>query len=171
MAFFDKLLGRGIEDDFDEFDDSYDNYQEEEPEILKKPVPQKSRRASGKVVNFRQSETARPSQHEVMVVQPADMEAMWKICDYVVDGKTVICNIEGVAPVYRQRLVDFVTGASYAIGGEIKPISQLIFVFAPSSTMISMSGAEEDMSVRERLALDDYDYGEEGYSARHAGGV
>ena len=54
--------------------------------------------------------------------------------------KTVICNIEGISAEHRQRLVDFVTGAAYAMEGEIQPVSQLIFVFTPHTIRINRDG-------------------------------
>ncbi|HHV43010.1 MAG TPA: cell division protein SepF [Clostridiaceae bacterium] len=135
MSFLDKLFGRDV-DDSDIYEEYEDDYYEPETEVMRQPVGANSTKKSSRVVNFNQGSSV-SNQHHVEIVEPQNMESMWQICDYVREGKTVICNIESISAEHRQRLVDFVTGAAYALEGEIQPVSQLIFVFTPHSTRVS----------------------------------
>ncbi|NLB08982.1 MAG: cell division protein SepF [Clostridiales bacterium] len=144
MSFLDKLFGRDV-DANNMYDEYEGDYYGPEPEVMRQPSRTGSAPRSSRVVNFNQNMP--PSyQHLVEIVEPQTMESMWQICDYVREGKTVICNIESISPEHRQRLVDFVTGAAYALEGEIQPVSQLIFVFTPRSTRISRGRGYDEYS-------------------------
>lgn len=145
MAFLDRWLRRdGIDDDEYGYDEPMEQEVfEPEPQAVSQPA----RRQSNRVVDFKTG--AKPVQQEVVLVAPTDFGMTWQICDYVRDGKTVICNIESVPADYRQRFVDFINGASYALGGVIRPISKLIFVFAPKSTTVSVPEAVQQAEERE----------------------
>lgn len=141
-SFLDRWLRRdGTDDDdygYDEVmeDDGY----EDEPEQHQRV----QRRQGSRVVDIK-SGGARTSQQEVVLVAPHDFSMTWQICDYVKENKTVICNIEAVPSDFRQRFVDFINGAAYALGGVIRPISKFIFVFAPKSTTVSIPEAVEQI--------------------------
>lgn len=145
MAFLDRWLRRdGIDDDEYGYDEPMEHEAyEPEPQLTNQPA----RRQSSRVVDFKSS--GRTSQQEVVVVAPNDFSMTWQICDYVRDGKTVICNIESVPADYRQRFVDFINGAAYALSGVIRPISKLIFVFAPKSTTVSVADMAEQADARD----------------------
>ena len=91
--------------------------------------------SSSRVVDFKQS-----GQQQVIIMQPADIEAAQQVCDHIRSGKTVICNIEKVDPKVAQRVIDFVTGAAYALDGKVLPVSSVIFVVAPRSTSLLDGG-------------------------------
>ena len=79
-------------------------------------------------------------------MEPANIETAQQVCDDVRSGKTVICNIEKIDPKIAQRVIDFITGAAYALRGNVMPISALIFVVAPGSTSITSSTNVRDTS-------------------------
>jgi cell division inhibitor SepF len=59
----------------------------------------------------------------------------------------VICNIEKVDPRVAQRVIDFITGAAYALDGKVMPVSSVIFVVAPRNTALvegSLTGQHMD---------------------------
>ena len=142
MSFLDKLFGRDYDDNRFEYED---DYYEPETDVMRQPPNVNPAGKSGRVLNL-SSNNPHPggNQQMIEIVEPQSMETMWQICDYVREGKTVICNIEGISAEHRQRLVDFVTGAAYAMDGEIQPVSQLIFVFTPRTTRIGRDGYSTD---------------------------
>ncbi len=142
MSFLDKLFGRDLDDDH--IYEYEGDYYEPQTDVMRQPEKVASSRPS-RIVNFNPGNAAAgPKAHMVEIIEPKNMECMWQICDYVREGKTVICNIEAISAEHRQRLVDFVTGAAYAMEGEIQPVSQLIFVFTPRSTKINRDGRTID---------------------------
>ena len=52
-------------------------------------------------------------------------------------GRAVVVNLEGFDPDVAQRIMDFISGAVYAIGGKLHQISRYIFIFSPDNIDIS----------------------------------
>ena len=48
-----------------------------------------------------------------------------------------ILNLEGLDVNIAQRIIDFASGSTYAIGGSLQKISQYIFILTPASVDIS----------------------------------
>ncbi|MGB4610804.1 MAG: cell division protein SepF [Saccharofermentanales bacterium] len=154
-GFFQKLFG-GSNDDYEEYNDfddyynevdsdyddpgysgySQDNYSYNEPVVKSKSQSQtqpEHRRSSGRVVDLNQ----KSYQQQIVIMEPSNIESAQQVCDDVRSGKTVICNIEKIDPKIAQRVIDFITGAAYALRGNVMPISALIFVVAPGTTSIT----------------------------------
>ncbi|HBP38051.1 MAG TPA: cell division protein SepF [Clostridiales bacterium] len=128
---FNRLGNFRDEVDYDEeFDQS--EYEEQETAVIAdEPRPGPFRRQQGKVVDIKTN-----GQQQVVIMQPSDIEAAQQTCDHIRAGKTVICNIEKVDAKVAQRVIDFITGAAYALDGKVMPVSSVIFVVAPRNTTL-----------------------------------
>ena len=137
MDFFNKLFNR-IGNFRDEIDYEEDYEQEEYADAETADVPEEPRpgpfrkQQPDKVVDLRST----PGQQQVVIMQPADIDSAQQACDHIRAGKTVICNIEKVDPKVAQRVIDFITGAAYALDGKVMPVSSVIFVVAPRHTAL-----------------------------------
>lgn len=133
---FNKLFNRlGSYHDEDEYEEYYEpeNPEEAPPvDTVEESRSQVFRRPASKIVDLK----PHPSQPQVVIMQPADIDAAQMACDHIRSGKTVICNIEKVDPKIAQRVIDFITGAAYALDGKLMPVSSVIFVVAPRSTAL-----------------------------------
>lgn len=122
-----------------DYDDEYEQaeYEEQEPveAAAEEPRPGPFRRQN-KVVDFKPA----PGQQQVVIMQPSDIEAAQQACNHIRAGKTVICNIEKVDPKVAQRVIDFITGAAFALDGKVMPVSSVIFVVAPRNTALVEGG-------------------------------
>lgn len=131
-AFFDKLINKFSnyeEDDFDYDDDFVGAEDSGDDDFHMEPMPQpsmKSGRTQPKLVDFKSG-----SGNQVIVVKPQDMESAQELCNHLRAGRTVICNFEQVDQKIAQRVVDFITGSAYALDGQVRPVSNLIFVIVP----------------------------------------
>lgn len=154
-GFFEKLFGSSSDDydEYNEFDDYYDEmdsgYEDldvpEEDYLYDEAQPKaqtERRRSSSRVVDLNQ----KSYQQQIVIMEPANIETAQQVCDDVRSGKTVICNIEKIDPKISQRVIDFITGATYALRGNVMPISALIFVVAPGTTNITNSSAGREPS-------------------------
>lgn len=160
-GFFERLFGRSNDDyeEYNEFDDYYnevdsdyddldysqDNYSYNEPIAKTKPqsqLPSEHRRSLGRVVDLNQ----KSYQQQIVIMEPSNIESAQQVCDDVRSGKTVICNIEKIDPKIAQRVIDFITGAAYALRGNVMPISALIFVVAPGTTNITHNASLRETS-------------------------
>ena len=59
------------------------------------------------------------------MIKPASMEDTREIADTLLDNATVILNLEGLDLEVAQRIIDFTSGAAFAISGNLQKISKL----------------------------------------------
>lgn len=183
MGVFDKFLDiMKLNDDYDD-DDFYDDdeYYENEDDYEEKPrrrslfgkkntkeddfddfdmEEKKYQPASGnnKITPMRQHPAARKSGNmEVCVVKPSSVDDSREITETLLSGRTVILNLEGMDLEIAQRIIDFVSGATFAISGNLQKISNYIFLVTPTNVDISgdlqdlLGGSMETPSVRGRF--------------------
>lgn len=142
MSFFDKML------DAMNLGDGDDEYYEEEFEAaeVKKSRPRRSEAAdapkekSSKITPMRRANTAaaaKPTGMEVCVIKPSSFEDVREIADTLLANRTVILNMEGLDMALAQRIIDFISGACYAIEGNLQKVSNYIFILTPHSVDIS----------------------------------
>ena len=86
---------------------------------------------------------------EVCVSKPNDFNACQEICDIIQSGRAAIINFEAVTTQEAQRIIDFIGGASFAVDGSLKAISNNIFIVAPGN--IEVSGDLRDEIVSEDM--------------------
>ncbi|MDE7268248.1 MAG: cell division protein SepF [Lachnospiraceae bacterium] len=153
MGMTDKLLNfmhLGNEDDYYDDDDFYD-----EGEIVantvRKPRPVSSMRdddydepdekpakkVSQKVTPIRPVKKAQGSGMEVCVIKPLSVEDAREITETLLDNRAVVLNLEGLNVEIAQRIIDFASGSTYAINGNLQMISNYIFIITPASVDIS----------------------------------
>ena len=105
---------------------------EDEPEgktrFLGRPNP--------KVVPMRRS-------MEVTMIKPTSMEDSRDICDYLLAGKALVLNMEGIHTETAQRIIDFTSGATYSMNGNLQKISNYIFIATPDC--VELSGDFQDI--------------------------
>ncbi len=75
----------------------------------------------------------------MIVVQPRSFEDTQTVIDHLVKGKAVVLNLEVLKPEAAQRVLDFVSGAIYALRGDTRKVSKGVFILTPSSVDISGS--------------------------------
>ena len=77
--------------------------------------------------------TMLPSAQNVKVVisQPNSYDQASEICEHLKEKKSIIVNLEYVNKDVARRIIDFMSGAVYALDGNIQKISNSIFLIAP----------------------------------------
>ncbi len=174
MGVFDKLLAimKLNEDEYD--DDLYDDDYEEDDDYEDKPrhsfFSRKNKddyddfdlqednkfspAASSKITPMRQPSQRRNAGMEVCVVKPTSVADSKEITETLLAGRTVILNLEGMDLEIAQRIIDFISGAAFAISGNLQKISNYIFLVTPTNVDISgdlqdlLSGSLESANVR-----------------------
>ena len=76
---------------------------------------------------------------ELKVVKPESYKNASQIADHLLSGRTVVLNLESTNKETARRLIDFLTGAAYAIGGDIKKVSNNTYVITPGDS-VAVSG-------------------------------
>ena len=156
MSVMDKFLDvmRLNPDDDDDFDnDDYDYEEEEEisrrssrrekrkPEpVVERAVPVTKERAtkqSNKITPISKGSRKQVLGMEVCVIKPTTIEDEIEITDTLLNGRTVVINMEGLNVEIAQRIIDFTSGSTYAMHGNLQKISNYIFLATPSGVDIS----------------------------------
>ena len=91
------------------------------------------------LVNFdsqRRQQNYKPSS-EVYVIRPQEFDDAQTVSDFLKAGKTIVINMEGIQLDPAQRIIDFIGGACYGLGGDLRAISSNIFIAAPNNIEVS----------------------------------
>ncbi len=76
-------------------------------------------------------------QAEVLVLEPRSFDDALTIIGHLLEKRAVILNLHALPSDQEQRLVDFVAGATHAVGGHQERVSDHIFTFSPSNVKIN----------------------------------
>lgn len=130
--FMNKLLNFiGLEENIiDEMDEAAEEQPRKHNDELIEPVFQ-TRNKKGKVVNIHQS-----SYVKVVVYQALTYDDTQSIVDNLKNRKPIIVNLDSLDQDLAQRVLDFMSGAVYALDGTIQKVSKCIFVLVPSNVDI-----------------------------------
>ena len=90
-----------------DFDDEDDDFYDD----------RKSSATNNKVTPMRQP--ARRASMEVCVIKPTAVDDAREITETLLSGRTVILNLEGLDLEIAQRIIDFTSGATFAINGNL----------------------------------------------------
>ncbi len=101
----------------------------EEPEEKKPSVAHNNKK--NKVVNIHTT-----AQLQVVVMTPETFEEAKDIADYLKTKSPVVINLEALEKEVTRRIVDFLSGAVYALEGNIQKISNGIFLVTPYNVSI-----------------------------------
>ncbi|MCI8899072.1 MAG: cell division protein SepF [Lachnospiraceae bacterium] len=107
-----------------------------EEEDFDEPI-EKPRKQSQKVTPIRAVKRAPGNGMEVCVIRPNSIEDAREITETLLANRTVVLNLEGLDVAIAQRIIDFASGSTYAINGNLQKISNCIFIITPASVDIS----------------------------------
>ncbi len=120
-----------------------------EEEVQNEPVPveepkkaESPRIIKSKSVNYGKGQT--PSQMQVVLVKPDRFDDVASIADHLNAGKTVVLNLEDAPSDVSRRIVDFLSGAAYANGGDVKKVAKNTFMITAKNV-----GVSGDLSLEE----------------------
>ncbi len=153
MSLMDKFLDVMRLNGDDDYDDDYEFANEEyldeddylaapkktlrrENKIESKEDPKKS---TSKITPIGKShrKQADTTTMEVCVIKPNTIEDEVEITDTLLAGRTVLINMEGLNLEIAQRIIDFTSGATYAMHGNLQKVSNYIFLATPNGVDIS----------------------------------
>ncbi|MDL2258291.1 cell division protein SepF [Eubacteriales bacterium OttesenSCG-928-K08] len=140
--FFNKFLNYiGIEESEEEEysfqEQDYEAPAEQNDNVVSFGTREKRRSASN-VVSM-----AAASQMKMILYHPINYQDAQSIIDNFRSRKPVIVNMEDLEVEVAQRILDFISGAAYALDGDIFKISKGIFVIAPVNYDVIGNGDSE----------------------------
>ena len=131
-----KMMGfLGLEDDVEEKEELNLDKSEASFEIdgdTDSYVSQSSKKRQNKVVSIHTAVSAK-----VVIVKPQDFDEATNICDDIKNRKIVVVNTTNLESKIAQRLLDFMSGSTYALGAELQEIDKGIYILSPSNVEVS----------------------------------
>ena len=97
-----------------------------------KPVAETAAAASAGGDSYAQTPSLEGNNIELKVVRPESIDEIFTIADYLMDGCTVVLNLEVISGDVVTRMLDFLNGVTYTTGGEIKNVSQGTYIITPN---------------------------------------
>lgn len=76
---------------------------------------------------------------KLVVIEPKSFDECPKLVDNLKSRKPVIINLEKMESDTARKIFDFLSGATYALNGNVQRIANNIFVFAPENVDIAAS--------------------------------
>ena len=74
---------------------------------------------------------------EMKVIRPEKLDSVTQIADYLTSKNTVLLNLEATNKETARRLLDFLNGVAYAVGGKLKKVANSTYVITPANVSIS----------------------------------
>ena len=158
MSFWDnvKKFAQPYDDeDYDEYDEELDEFEEpaQEPARTRRPSPFANTAATTAAPAAAATAPAAPAvstpsfggqvlnmssgKQEVVLFHAKTFEDAAKAADELCKRKAVILNMENVDKALTRRVVDFLSGAVYALEGRVKKVAQSTYLFCPHNMDIS----------------------------------
>jgi cell division inhibitor SepF len=78
-----------------------------------------------------------------MVVEPFSFDDAQHVADHLRNRKPVVINLESTDKEVAKRMIDFISGTTYALNGSIQKIGNNIFLCAPNNVDVAYSTREE----------------------------
>ncbi len=113
----------------DELDITFDTYREEE----KPPMEEVAKNTAPIVANSGDADSA----IELKVVRPVTFDEVSTIADYLLEGCTVVLNLELLDAAQTLRMLDFLNGVTYSNDGEIKNVAKSTYIITPHNVDVS----------------------------------
>lgn len=128
MGFMDdiKRWARGDEEKEDDFEEIASPRRSQSKNDDDGGVPVTEFRRSNKVVNINAT-----TQLSVVLVKPEKFENAAEIADHLIDRRTVVLNLEQTNKDVARRVVDFLSGVTYAQDGKIKKVANSTYIITP----------------------------------------
>ena len=83
------------------------------------------------------------SQLRMIVIEPTSFEDSPKLVDNLKTRKPVIINLENLETDVARKIFDFLSGATYALNGNVQKVANNIFVFAPENVDVSYNQTQK----------------------------
>ena len=79
---------------------------------------------------------------KLVVIEPKSFDECPKLVDSLKGRRPVIINLEKIETETAKKIFDFLSGATYALNGNVQKVANNIFIFAPESVDIAANQAE-----------------------------
>jgi cell division inhibitor SepF len=128
-----------LEDEYEEVEEFVDErYSNEESEPKRRTRSQQNKQPTGvassqNVVSLQSVQKGA----KMILLEPRTYDEAQEIADHLKNRKAVIINLQRISHDQAKRVVDFLSGTVYAIGGDIQKVGSNIFLCTPDNVDVS----------------------------------
>ena len=81
---------------------------------------------------------------KLVLIEPRSFDECPKLVDSLKSKKPVIINLEKLETEIARKIFDFLSGATYALDGNVQKVANNIFIFAPAN--VDITGGKQDQT-------------------------
>jgi len=143
MAIFDKFgkkLGFGDDEDLEDRIEDGEDYEDDED------APRGAGRPDNVVDLHGAKDASLQARLNVMVIEPKAFDDAQQVANALKEKRPVVINFENTDPEEAKRIIDFISGTTYALSGEIKKVGHNVFLCAPSNVNVAFSQEHNSLS-------------------------
>ncbi|GGJ55231.1 cell division inhibitor SepF [Anoxybacillus voinovskiensis] len=139
MGLIKKFKDYFLEDEYEEYEEEY--VEEEEPQQPAKGTKQN-------VVSLQSVQKS----SKVVLIEPRAYAEAQEIADHLKNRRAVVVNLQRIPHDQAKRIVDFLSGTVYAIGGDIQQVGTKIFLCTPDNVDVTgtISAISDDETTMKR---------------------
>ena len=94
---------------------------------------------------------------KMMLLEPRAYSESQQIADYLKSRNSVVVNLKRVTPDQAKRIVDFLYGTIYAIGGDIQKLGGGIFLCTPNNVTVDGKITDDNQTKQQKEKNGDND--------------
>lgn len=130
----------GIKSKFKNFflldEEEYDQEQGHNEEQYEETLPLKQQQPSSSKQNVVSLQSVQKSS-KMIIVEPRVYAEAQEIADHLKNRRAIVVNLQRIQHDQAKRIVDFLSGTVYALGGDIQRIGSNIFLCTPDNVEVA----------------------------------
>lgn len=91
---------------------------------------------------------------KMILLEPRAYSESQQIADHLKKKNTVVVNMKRVTPDQAKRIVDFLSGTVYALGGDLQKIGGGIFLCTPKNVNVEGQISDDDDKTKKQKDID-----------------
>ncbi|WP_070120169.1 cell division protein SepF [Bacillus marinisedimentorum] len=134
---------------FFELEDDYDEIQEHAEEEMEAPeeFPVSRKQQKQNVVSLQSIQ--KNSTTRMVLHEPRTYAEAQEIADHLKNRRSVIINLQRIDRGQAKRIVDFLSGTVYALGGDIQKLGDQAFLCTPDN--VDVTGSITEMAAEQEM--------------------
>jgi len=92
---------------------------------------------------------------QMILLEPRAYSESQQIADHLKNRNSVVVNLKRVTSAQAKRIIDFLTGTLYAIGGDLQKVGTGIYLCAPKNVSVQGKITEEDEKNKDKDSIED----------------
>lgn len=92
---------------------------------------------------------------KMILIEPRAYSESQQIADHLKNRNTVVVNLKRLTSDQAKRLIDFLTGTAYAIGGNLQRLGHGIYLCTPNNVNIQGKMSESEDKEKTKAKVDD----------------